>query len=110
MKIKLKFLKRFIKHYSWAHMIALAVLTAFVLLRATDSSPVQLLRFKVFDSFQQITPRKDSNQPVVIIDLDDESLAALGQWPWPRTLIAKLKPGHPRMKAAQGNTTHTKDA
>jgi adenylate cyclase len=90
MKIKLKFLKRFIKHYSWAHMIALAVLTAFVLLRATDSSPVQLLRFKVFDSFQQITPRKDSNQPVVIIDLDDESLAALGQWPWPRTLIAKL--------------------
>ena len=71
-------------------MIALAVLAAFVLLRATDSSPVQLLRFKVFDSFQQITPRKDSNQPVVIIDLDDESLAALGQWPWPRTLIAKL--------------------
>ena len=86
----LRFLRRFIKHYSWAHVIALAVLAAFVLLRATDSQPVQLLRFKVFDGFQQITPRKDSNQPVVIIDLDDESLAALGQWPWPRTLIAKL--------------------
>ena len=90
MKIRFKFLRRFIKHYSWAHLIALAVLGAFVLLRVTDSQPVQLLRFKVFDGFQQIDPREDSKQPVVIIDLDDESLAELGQWPWPRTLIAKL--------------------
>jgi len=90
MKIKLKFLKRFIKHYSWAHLIALGVLVAFIALRATDSQPIQLLRYKVFDGFQQVSPRADSNQPVVIIDLDDESLAELGQWPWPRTLLAKL--------------------
>ncbi len=77
MKIKFKFLKRFIKHYSWAHLIALAVLGAFVLLRVTDSQPVQLLRFKVFDGFQQINPREDSKQPVVIIDLDDERKAAM---------------------------------
>ncbi len=88
--MKFKFLKRFIKHYSWAHLIALGVLAALVILRATDSQPVQLLRFKVFDGYQQITPREDSKQPVVIIDLDDESLAELGQWPWPRTLVAKL--------------------
>ncbi|MDP6473781.1 MAG: adenylate/guanylate cyclase domain-containing protein [Alphaproteobacteria bacterium] len=88
--MKFRFLKRFIKHYSWAHLIALGVLAAFVVLRATDSQPIQLLRFKVFDSYQQITPREDSKQPVVIIDLDDESLAELGQWPWPRTLLAKL--------------------
>ena len=86
----MRFFKRFIKHYSWAHMIALAVLVAFVILRATDSQPVQLLRFKVFDGYQQISPRADSKQPVVIIDLDDESLAEYGQWPWPRTLLAKL--------------------
>ncbi len=88
--MKFRFLKRFIKHYSWAHLIALGVLAAFIVLRATDSQPVQLLRFKVFDGYQQITPRADSNQPVVIIDLDDESLAEHGQWPWPRTLLAKL--------------------
>ncbi len=88
--MKFRFLKRFIKHYSWAHLIALGVLAAFVILRATDSQPIQLLRFKVFDSYQQITPREDSRQPVVIIDLDDESLAEFGQWPWPRTLLAKL--------------------
>ena len=88
--MKFRFMKRFIKHYSWAHLIALGVLAAFVILRATDSQPIQLLRFKVFDSYQQITPREDSRQPVVIIDLDDESLAEFGQWPWPRTLLAKL--------------------
>ena len=86
----MKYFKRFIKHYSWAHLIALGVLAAFVVLRATDSAPIQLLRYKVFDGYQQITPREDSKQPVVIIDLDDESLAEIGQWPWPRTQVAKL--------------------
>ena len=86
----MKFFKQFIRHYSWAHAIALGVLVAFVILRVTDSQPVQLLRFKVFDGYQQISPRADSKQPVVIIDLDDESLAEYGQWPWPRTLLAKL--------------------
>ena len=86
----MRYLKRFIKHYSWAHLIALGVLAAFVVLRATDSQPIQLLRFKVFDGYQQITPREDSKQPIVIIDLDDESLAEVGQWPWPRTQVAKL--------------------
>ena len=82
--------KRFIKHYSWAHLIALGVLAAFILLRATDSQPVQLLRYKVFDGYQQISPRADSKQPVAIIDIDDESLAEIGQWPWSRVQVAKL--------------------
>ncbi|MBI07225.1 MAG: adenylate/guanylate cyclase domain-containing protein [Rhodospirillaceae bacterium] len=90
MKIRFGFLKRFLKHYSWAHMIALGVLVAFIALRATDSQPIELLRFKVFDGFQQITPREDSKQPVIIVDLDDDSLNEIGQWPWPRTTIAKL--------------------
>ena len=90
MKIKFGFVKRFLKHYSWAHMIALGVLVAFIAIRATDSQPIQLLRFKVFDGFQQTTPREDSKQPVVIVDLDDDSLNEVGQWPWPRTTIAKL--------------------
>jgi hypothetical protein len=34
-------------------MIALAVLVAFVILRATDSQPVQLLRFKVLTAINR---------------------------------------------------------
>jgi adenylate cyclase len=90
MKLRFRWFKRFIKHYSWAHLIALGVLVAFIALLATDSQPIQLLRFKVFDGFQQITPREKSQQRVAIIDLDDESLEEIGQWPWPRDQIAKL--------------------
>ncbi len=29
-------------------------------------------------------------QRIVIVDIDEQSLAALGQWPWPRDLVARL--------------------
>ena len=36
-------------------------------------------------------PREvDSEDPVVIIDIDDRSLAEIGQWPWPRNQLANL--------------------
>ena len=30
------------------------------------------------------------DDPVVLIDIDDESLSRYGQWPWPRNLVAEL--------------------
>jgi adenylate cyclase len=33
---------------------------------------------------------KNPNTPVVVLAIDDESLAHLGQWPWPRDVYAKL--------------------
>ena len=44
----------------------------------------------VFDSYQRLFPRTVTRLPVVIIDIDDASLAALGRWPWPRSKLAKL--------------------
>ena len=43
-----------------------------------------------FDFYQRAAPRAPTNSPVAIVDIDDKSLAALGQWPWPRTIIAEL--------------------
>lgn len=49
------------------------------------------LRNLVFDSYQRLSPRPfDPEAPVRIIDIDDESLAKIGQWPWPRTKFAEL--------------------
>ena len=49
------------------------------------------LRLRSFDTFQSFNPReKPENDPVIVIDIDDQSLNKYGQWPWPRTLIAKL--------------------
>jgi serine phosphatase RsbU (regulator of sigma subunit) len=44
----------------------------------------------VFDTYQRFFPRQVKQFPVVIVDIDDASLAALGRWPWPRTRLAKL--------------------
>jgi len=44
----------------------------------------------VFDNYQRFFPRQVKHFPVVIVDIDDASLAALGRWPWPRTRLAEL--------------------
>lgn len=55
-----------------------------------DPIPLQILRNATFDQFQRWQPRIYRDAPVKIIDIDDESLKLLGQWPWPRTRIAEL--------------------
>jgi len=45
----------------------------------------------VFDGYQRVAPRAwDPDAAVRIIDIDDESLARVGQWPWPRSTLAAL--------------------
>src|SRR3546814_12237911 len=48
------------------------------------------LRRKVVYNYQRAQPRPDEPVPVTVVDLDDDTLAKLGQWPWPRTLLADL--------------------
>lgn len=43
-----------------------------------------------FDAFQRVAPRRPASAPAVIVAIDDQSLAAHGQWPWPRTKLATL--------------------
>ncbi|RIX49003.1 MAG: adenylate/guanylate cyclase domain-containing protein [Rhodocyclales bacterium GT-UBC] len=55
-----------------------------------DPLPLQNLRNASFDQYQRWQPRIDRDAPVRIIDIDDESLRRLGQWPWPRTRLAEM--------------------
>jgi len=71
-------------------VLALGLLVLLLAVRVWDPAPLETLRLKTFDLYQIAEPRAPSNQPIVIVDIDEESLAALGQWPWPRTLIAEL--------------------
>ena len=74
-----------------ARWIAIVLLAAFMFVRWWDPGPLELLRLKTFDFYQQIKPRPlMPNSPVVIIDLDDESLQEVGQWPWPRNMVAQM--------------------
>ena len=72
-------------------LIVGAVIVSALALRIWDPSPVARLRSLVFDTYQQIEPRTfDPNLPVRIVDIDEESLKRIGQWPWPRTVLAEL--------------------
>ncbi|HVN34412.1 MAG TPA: CHASE2 domain-containing protein [Casimicrobiaceae bacterium] len=43
-----------------------------------------------FDVYQLISPRDVVSMPATIVEIDEKSLAALGQWPWPRPVLAEL--------------------
>lgn len=72
------------------HWLAIILLAALLSIRYHDPAPVQKLRFIQFDLFQEWAPRADAQIPVVIVDIDDASLDQIGQWPWPRNVLAKL--------------------
>jgi adenylate cyclase len=44
----------------------------------------------LFDEYQRQKPREYVSAPVKVIDIDQESLEVLGQWPWPRTDFADM--------------------
>ena len=45
----------------------------------------------VFDAYQRLDDRRwNPGQPVRIVDADDELIARIGQWPWPRATIAEI--------------------
>ncbi len=71
-------------------MLCVALLFALLFLRVTDPAPLEELRLRAFDLFQVIQPRVATQRPVVIVDIDEESLRKFGQFPWPRTRVADL--------------------
>ena len=72
----------------WAAGIAS---TIFVLVAAfAPYSPLHRLNALVFDVYQNFKPRQPTESPVLVVDIDDGSIAALGQWPWPRTVLATM--------------------
>ncbi|MGD9542441.1 MAG: CHASE2 domain-containing protein, partial [Methylocystis sp.] len=75
-----------------AYLLALIAAAALILPwgvaqpRALDD-----LRNFVFDTFQRLAPRAyDPEAPTRVVGIDEKSLKAHGQWPWPRARLAEL--------------------
>lgn len=88
--------RRTLLQYGLPALLVLAVL----LLRATEFTAhensslralMQEQQYRFFDELQRQFPRELREETnLVIVDIDDASLARFGQWPWPRTRIAQL--------------------
>jgi adenylate cyclase len=80
----------FARQIGWGRFTGILLLIALMALRVADPVFVERLRLQAFDTYQQINPRERGATPIAILDVDDQSLAAIGQWPWPRTTIAEM--------------------
>jgi adenylate cyclase len=83
-------IRRLARKFGLGRSICVLLLFALVGLRLWDPPPLEELRLRTFDTYQKLSPRIPAAQPVVIVDIDEPSLKALGQWPWPRMLVANL--------------------
>ena len=75
----------------WLTMMVPAALGIAIVLLLANAPLVDRLRNVAFDQYQRWEPRWWSyGTPLRVIDIDDESLARLGPWPWPRRQLAEL--------------------
>jgi serine phosphatase RsbU (regulator of sigma subunit)/CHASE2 domain-containing sensor protein len=70
--------------------VGAVVLVALAALTWLAASRTARLQDASFDVYQTLAPRHVESMPAVVVEIDEKSLTALGQWPWPRTLLAQL--------------------
>jgi adenylate cyclase len=68
----------------------LAVLLAVTFLSLLAPSLLERAGYQVFDAWQRAAPGAQADAPVSVVVIDEDSLRRVGQWPWPRTEIARL--------------------
>lgn len=76
----------------WAvlHFLLLLALLYAAIYFSDSRHPLRLeLQHGVFDQFNSLHPRTPTDA-VMIVDIDEQSLAQIGQWPWPRTVLSAL--------------------
>src|ERR1700728_2469147 len=86
----MRLIARWARKFGIARAVCIVLLFALVPLRIVDPGPLQEIRLRIFDLFQVLRPRHQTIRPVVIVDIDEASLREIGQWPWPRTVMADL--------------------
>lgn len=71
--------------------IGFIVIALLVYARAENSSFLTSIRTNLFDFYtSNIVAERSGARDVVVVDIDDESIRRIGQWPWPRFFMAKL--------------------
>ena len=70
-------------------LVAFITLSLLAFLRVQDGGLTETLRLKSFD-YLQSTDVITTSQDIVIVEIDERSIEANGQWPWPRDKIADL--------------------
>jgi adenylate cyclase len=68
----------------------LATLAVVLVFGALQRPAIDRVMNLVFDTYQRIMPRAEAGAPIAVVDIDENSISELGQWPWPRSTLAQL--------------------
>jgi len=68
---------------------ALALVAVFIL-QLAEAAPTERVGQLIFDAYNRAAPREYKPAPVRVVAIDEESIRKFGQWPWPRTEMARL--------------------
>ena len=71
----------------WATGVLVLVALAVLIWIEPRRNPLQDVWF---DTYQVVAPRRIVSMPATVVEIDEASLARLGQWPWPRNVLADL--------------------
>ncbi len=80
-------------HWFPVRIFCACVLLVLGALHATGSvrwSAFDALDRQIYDTRLRFMPALPLDERIVIVDIDEKSLAALGPWPWPRNRLAQL--------------------
>lgn len=81
------------KRWQWLQYGGGAVLTAALALDLIGWVPLpflERLEWQTYDTRTRATLSEEADPSLAIIDIDERSLYEVGQWPWPRAVIAEL--------------------
>ena len=71
-------------------LLAFSVIVTMLTLYVVQPRLLRQLDLNVYDALLPLRKNAEPSPVPVIVDIDDASLAAFGQWPWPRYLLAEL--------------------
>ena len=66
------------------------ILILLIFLKISNPSFIKSISFLSFDLYQKVLPLRKPSSEVIIIDIDEKSLAKFGQFPWNRSVFAKI--------------------
>ena len=84
-------MQKLIKH--WPRMAVTLLPVVIALMHATSLLPLEVLQRLddiIYDSRLRATMPKTLDDRIVIVDLDEKSLAEVGRWPWGRNKVARF--------------------
>jgi adenylate cyclase len=70
--------------------VVFAAIGCLFLLDILGGRPFDATRNWLFDTYQRQWPPDRSMSRTVVVEIDEESIRRVGQWPWPRDLLAAL--------------------